>query len=479
MHVRVRGVYSTAITKILLDNGISISHTSKKIRERFSLPENREPPTVTIKDTDQKHGIVIVGEYEHGKRVYEVIRDSIKDCFCWVSKLPLHSIIKGRVIEVKEGKSIVDLGEHKGVINCELETGSEILVDVARPFLPHEDLARLSRNYTIYGKYVALIRGLERKVIFSKHLTNKKLKQDLLAMTTILNIEGWCIKWRSSAAIGDLNQMLKDLQQTFEKAEDIIKRGENANVGEVIYDGEFFAIICFGRNAKNFLDEVRNEVLPTIKNHHILKSMNESEVVDISEHMLSMGVGSRDKISESAMSYITSLMKEQKSISIEHVSVLSGEVKKLTPGKLVEVEGNFYRMKRIFKSKGILDGLNVQKMPGDYDVMEFSTDLPVVLHKYYGKDNDFKGVYVNLNTPPEISRNYIRYIDMEVDVVASDKEVKVIDKELLEKAYNLGIISENTRDYYLSLAESLKEFLLDFEDLSRLTLKELSEVVEM
>ena len=109
MHVRVRGVYSTAITKILLDNGVSISHTSKKIRERFSLPENREPPTVTIKDTDQKHGIVIVGEYEHGKRVYEVIRDSIKDCFCWVSKLPLHSIIKGRVIEVKEGKSIVEL----------------------------------------------------------------------------------------------------------------------------------------------------------------------------------------------------------------------------------------------------------------------------------------------------------------------------------------------------------------------------------
>ncbi len=478
MHVRVRGIYSTAITKILLDEGINVSHTSKKIKERFSLPESREPPTVTIKDTDQKHGIVIVGEYEHGKRVYEVIKNNVKDGFCWVSKLPLHSIIKGKVIEVKDGKSIVDLGKYNGVINCELEVESEVLVDVARPFFPNDDLAKLSKNYTIYGRFVTLIRGIGKRVIFSKHLTNKRLRQDLLGLTALSNVEGWCVKWRSSAAIGEFNQMLEDLQKTFKRAEEIMKRGENASIGDIVYDGEFFAIICFGKSAKRYLDEVRNGVLPTIENHHSLKSMNESEIVDVSEYMLSMEVGGREKISKTAMSYVASLMKEQNSISIEHISVLSGEIKRLTPGKIVEVKESLYCLKRVFRSKGFFNGLNVQKEPGDYDLMEFSTDLPMILHKYYGRDGKFKGVYVNINTPPEISRNSIRYIDMEIDVVVSNGEVKVVDRELLEKACNLGIISKSTKDYYLTLAENLKEFLLNFEDLLKLTLKDLSEIVK-
>jgi len=176
MHVRVRGIYATAITKILLDEGIQVSHTSKKIRERFSLPEAREPPTVTVKDADERHGVVIVGDPRDGEAVYNVLRRRLPGCICWKSRLPLHAVIKGVVAESKDGRSIVDLGcGLRGVLDGEEEPGSEVVVDIARPVFPHEDTAKLSRNYTVYGRYVALIHGMKGRVIISRHITDPDL----------------------------------------------------------------------------------------------------------------------------------------------------------------------------------------------------------------------------------------------------------------------------------------------------------------
>ncbi len=475
MRVRVRGIYSTAITKLLLDAGVEVSHSSRKIRERFSLEESGEPPTVTVKDTDQKHGIVIVGEYEDGKRVFEIIKSEVEDCFCWVSKLPLHAIVKGRVVETESGRSIVDLGEYRGILEGELEVGTELLVDVARPFFPHEELAKLSKNLTVYGKYAALIKNVERKVIFSKHVTDRNLRADLIKLAGLANIEGWGVKWRSSATIGEFGEMLRDLQQTFEKAEEVVKRGEIAKVGDVLYEGEFFAILSFGKRGKRKLDEMRSLVVPTIENHHSLKSMNESEIVEFAEHTLSKNLCDR-KISEAVVSYVSSLMKEQSQVFIEHVSLLTGSVKRLTPGRVVEVCNESFVMKRVFRSRGVFDGLEVRKDPGDYDLMEFSLDLPFVLHKYYGRDGTFKGVYVNINTPPEISRNCLRYIDMEVDVVAGEGGVRIIDEEELEKACELGVVSEDTKNYYLTLAERVERFLSKTDNLAGIKLEDLGGV---
>ncbi|ADC64569.1 protein of unknown function DUF402 [Ferroglobus placidus DSM 10642] len=478
MRVRVRGIYSTAITKILLEEGLEVSHSSKKIRERFNLPENREPPTVTVKDTEQKHGVVIVGEYEHGKKVHEVLKKRVERAFSWTSKLPLHAIIKGKVVKAEKGKSVVDLGEYKGILDEEVKEGSEILVDVSRPFLPHEDYAKLSTNYTIYGKFVALIKGAGKKVIFSKHIANRSLKSDLLRLSALADVRDWSVKWRSSAAIGEFSEMIKDLKETYEKAEEIVEKGEEAEVGEIVYEGEFFSILCFGREAKKRLDDTRASVLPTIEGHHSLKSMNESEVVDLAEHILSHGIGDRERISKAVESYVASLMREQSLVSIEHVSLLSGEVKRLTPGKVVEANEDSFRMRRVFRSRGIYDGLNVEKNPGDYDLMEFSTKLPLVLHKYFGREGEFKGVYVNLNTPPEISRNAIRYVDVEIDVVATNEKVEVIDRESLERCCELGIISEDMKASYVSIAESLKDFLINFENLAEITIEDMKKVVK-
>ena len=59
---RVRGIYATAITKILLDQGIMIVQATPIIRQRLNIPENNAAPDVTVKTTDDDpHTLLIIG----------------------------------------------------------------------------------------------------------------------------------------------------------------------------------------------------------------------------------------------------------------------------------------------------------------------------------------------------------------------------------------------------------------------------------
>ncbi len=59
---RIRGIYSTAITKLLLNNGFEIVQPLSAIRERFILDENVKTPDIDICDRRNKRGIDVVGE---------------------------------------------------------------------------------------------------------------------------------------------------------------------------------------------------------------------------------------------------------------------------------------------------------------------------------------------------------------------------------------------------------------------------------
>ena len=50
MKVKVRGIYTTALTKLLLENDFQIVQPSQTIKARFSIPDNNEPPDLKIKD---------------------------------------------------------------------------------------------------------------------------------------------------------------------------------------------------------------------------------------------------------------------------------------------------------------------------------------------------------------------------------------------------------------------------------------------
>lgn len=59
---KIRGIYATALTRLLLDNGFKIVQPSPVIRERFNLPEDNCQPDLEINDRFDKQGINVTGD---------------------------------------------------------------------------------------------------------------------------------------------------------------------------------------------------------------------------------------------------------------------------------------------------------------------------------------------------------------------------------------------------------------------------------
>lgn len=485
--IRVRGVYATAIAKILLEKGHNVVHASKKIRERFKLKETKTPPQVTVKDIESKHGVIVLGDYEEANNIYSMLLKYLPEVFSWKSKIPHHAIIKGVVIKSLRDRSVVDLGRYKGELDEVLDEGEEVIVDVSRPLLPPSNTAKLSRNYTIYGKYSALIYGLKGKVIVSRHIVDPKIKRNLQMLANLMKIKGnWGIKWRSSAILAKIDDLMVDVQETQKKAEEILRKAEKAKPGEMVYEGRFFGIIGFTSQTRKFLDEVRDEITPTLIGHHTFKSMDNNLVglVDYSEYLLTRNISDRSKLSKAFLEYLVEYFKENKRLEIEHISLLSNDIKTLTPGTVMKLSirnGHIYGIvKRVLKGKGVLDGLNVFKERGDYDLMEFSTESYILIHKYYSKSGAFKGVYLNINTPPEISCGKIRYYDLEVDVViTAEGEAKIIDEKKLRKTYEEGIINEEQYRRYMRITEKLLNYVRRQSNPEQINLEEIMENIEI
>ncbi len=77
VRVKIRGIYSTALTGLLLELGFEIVSPSEVIRARFGLPENPEPEEVLIVDRRDKQGVVIEGVRGAVEEVVAALRDTL------------------------------------------------------------------------------------------------------------------------------------------------------------------------------------------------------------------------------------------------------------------------------------------------------------------------------------------------------------------------------------------------------------------
>ncbi len=82
---KIRGIYSTALTKLLLDNGIIVVSPSPPAIKRFEHYEHliqTGDPTVEIFDRDDKQGIIVTGRFADRNSVVQLIRDTCIDIIC-------------------------------------------------------------------------------------------------------------------------------------------------------------------------------------------------------------------------------------------------------------------------------------------------------------------------------------------------------------------------------------------------------------
>ncbi len=82
LKARVRGIYSTALTRLLLDNGFRIVQPSAAIKERFNLPithENNCQPDLDINDRFDKQGVNVIGNSISVKKFTSILFNIFDD----------------------------------------------------------------------------------------------------------------------------------------------------------------------------------------------------------------------------------------------------------------------------------------------------------------------------------------------------------------------------------------------------------------
>ena len=85
IHLKIRGIYTTALTKFFLDKGLTIVSPSEVIQGRFGYDDRIDPngPTdVSIEDLISAHGILLEGYPEPLDVVIQLITRTFKDAIC-------------------------------------------------------------------------------------------------------------------------------------------------------------------------------------------------------------------------------------------------------------------------------------------------------------------------------------------------------------------------------------------------------------
>jgi len=461
--VRIRGIYSTALTKLLLDEGFKISQPSQKIAERLGIEKVYDEFDVDIQDKKDSHGVVLVGEkVEEVKKVFE---EKFLDVFFRKMPYQLYGIYKGIVIKKDERYVYVDIGNAIGTLLIEefpdAAEGNEVLVQVKKNnLLPH-----LSVLLTIPGDYAVLIPkpvGTQRHVKISRKIRDQSERERLRILGLSVDLGEWGVLWRTAAAYKDWN-LLRDELIKLSKIAEKLKEAEKYSAPAQIVEGRDIYEVEFGGAAKAKLDDIRNTVVPTIEGHHKFKAYDPEFgfAVEIGEGILSKIPSQRKKVSEGFLEAVVNNKgpKQGWLFRFEHVKP-DGQVIKIGPGEVVEVSLNPLKLKvrRNLKPGRFYDGLDLPIEAGDYAITEIEEGKWWFKHSYYDRDGNLKGEYYNICTPVEIYPDRARYVDLEVDIVKwPDGKKEIVDKEELKRHYEDGVISEKLYKAIVRLTQELFE----------------------
>ncbi len=461
--VRIRGIYSTALTKLLLDKGFKISQPSQKIAERLKIEKTYSEFDVDIYDRKDGRGVILVGTKVDD--VKDVFEEEFIDVFFRKMPYQLYGIYKGIVVKRDEQYLYVDIGSAIGTVLIEempdAAEGDEVLVQVKK----HNLLPHLSTLLTIPGDYAVLIPkpiGAQRHVKISRKIKDPEERERLRILGLSVDLGEWGILWRTAAAYKDWDT-LRDELVNLSKIADKLKDADKYSAPTRITEGRDIYEVEFGGGTRKKLDNIRNEVLPTIEGHHQFKAYDPefSFAVEIAEGILSKMPSQRLKVREGFMEALIDNKGPKIGwlFTLEHIKP-DGQKVRIGPGEILEVSINPLRIKikRSLKPGKVYDGLELPIEYGDYAITEIEEGKWWYKHSYYDKDGNLKGEYYNINTPIEIYPDRARYIDLEVDIVKwPDGKKEIIDKDDLRRHYEEGIISEKLYKATLRITQEVFE----------------------
>ncbi len=444
MRAKVRGIYTTALTKLLLENDFQIVQPSQAIKNRFGIPDCNEPPDIKIKDRYDLQGVKTIGTAEAIAKFQSIMHEALEDAITRKWNISVDGIYKGNI--VGENGNIVYVQIENGVVGtlpkheAPNEKTDEIIVQIQRKRMGRKTPV-LTTQLKIVGNYAILVQKSNVGVSLKIRDINKRA--ELYALGKQLSPEGWGIIWREPAAHKSKDVLENEIAALVRKVKTLNEKASSVKASSLLVEGSYFMDVEFPYASKWKMDMLRASVTPTIDGHHFYKSCGGkvSAALELAEKLAEKGQN-LGEVEELFKRQVQSEFPEEGSlVDVEHVK-LSGAVFHLGHAVLEAVNNREIRYSRTIKADGFYDGLGVAKEAGDKAVSETKPSEWYITTNYYSKDGKWKGTYININTPVEIYPNAIRYIDLEVDVcIRTNGETKILDMEKLEKAMEKGVIS--------------------------------------
>jgi hypothetical protein len=211
----------------------------------------------------------------------------------------------------------------------------------------------------------------------------------------------------------------------------------------------------FPRPAKELLDAIRAKVVPTLPNHHLLKTIDPLRVdeVETKANPEALPELSRRLWAE----LVGPFYAPGKTVILWHLK--AGEAPISQAGEVREYHEEKLVLRRTFRPGGLYDGLGLPKEEGDYGLFEIPTNEWWGIRRYFRADGSLLGELYNIHTPPELLPDGVRYWDLELDVVAVGGDIRVVDVAVLEKKVSAGVIPEALAKKAWETAEILVEKL--------------------
>jgi Ribonuclease G/E len=454
---KIRGIYSTALTKMFLDNGFEIAQPSLTIKKRFELSDSLVLPDVKIKDRYDLQGVRVLGTSDAVTAVQTTLHSTFEDASTRKWHISVDGIYLGKAIESDEDTVYVDIGG--GVVGrlpkheFAIAEDKPLFVQVERKRIGAKQPI-LTTTLKIVGNYAILVEN--SKVGVSLKIRDLNKRAELYALGKTLAPEEWGIIWREPSANQSKETLENEITNLAGKVGILTEGSRRAEVPSLLIEGSEFMDVEFPSSSKRSLDKLRASVTPTLDRHHFYKSCGGkvSATLEMAEELLEKGQD-RSNVEDAFKEQVLCEFPEEGSlVDVEHVK-LSGFVFHLGQATIESLGDEQIKYSRIMRSNGFYDGLDVMKEVGDKAISETKTGEWCITTKYFSNNGEWKGTYINLNTPIEVYPKTIRYVDLEVDVCnLPDGTSKILDMEKLEKALEKGYIS---RKLFEKIKEKAKE----------------------
>jgi hypothetical protein len=469
--VRVRGIYTTALTERLRGE-FDVVQASPPIRRRFDAEFDAAPADARVDTTDDRQGVAISGAPDAVDAVAGDLADVGRDCFAWTESAALGAVFDARVTETLGSGAVVDLdGDREGflpfsAVDGYVDDGDRLRVQVRDPATPWgDDRPMLGTGLELPGGLVTLSR--ERDGVSAD--ASGERATELVRTTEILPAEapdGWGVRWQRAATDAAMDALGDALAEAAEHAEalgsDLSDAPSPEEAAPVRVAAPYATRWCwFGRECRFGLDDERRAVETTMPGHHRTKAGHRaaSSAVDFVESVVEDGdLDGREFPFEAVTEQYGPQEGDQ--IALVHgkpdgrcYSLGRGDVTEYDPDGKITV-------RRTIRGSGTYDALGTQRERGDAAITKITEGKWWYPTVYRGEDGERKGTYVNICTPVEVFPDAVRYVDLYVDVIKRpDGTVERVDRDELDAAVEAGNVSAALAEQARSVATAVENAL--------------------